>query len=253
MTPELALRLVPVLEAYCTLDELRELCGMFDVSLTSLDDFPPRWVTIARELTENLGLSSTRRLLDALLDLIDRRNEDGIAHSKWEPQAFHQGMASAIRTVREMMVGDVAPSEIAVSAGAIFTAKSLVRELLETAKTPILIVDPYIGVGTLDCLRAVDQPVSILTSTHQNAIEPGFESAFRAIASEGRSITVRRGDQLHDRHIAFNERCWLVGGSLKDAGRKPFHCMEIVDQRKVVVNDLEARWAMGAPYPLLRV
>lgn len=53
----------------------------------------------------------------------------------------------------------------------------------------------------------------------------------------------------HDRHIAFNERCWLVGSSHKDAGKKAFHTTEIVDAKAEVVAALEAKWDAGLLYP----
>jgi len=53
---------------------------------------------------------------------------------------------------------------------------------------------------------------------------------------------------LHDRHLVFNDRCWLLGGSLKDAGKKPFNCIEVVDKAGIVA-DLENRWMTATPFP----
>lgn len=40
----------------------------------------------------------------------------------------------------------------------------------------------------------------------------------------------------------------LIGGSLKDAGKKPFNCIEVVDKAGLVA-DLENRWVDAAPFP----
>lgn len=53
---------------------------------------------------------------------------------------------------------------------------------------------------------------------------------------------------LHDRLIAFNDRCWLVGSSLKDAGSKDFHLTELVDSKKAVVDAVEDKWQAATPY-----
>ncbi len=53
----------------------------------------------------------------------------------------------------------------------------------------------------------------------------------------------------HDRHISFNERCALVGSSLKDAGKKDFHATEIVDAKADVLAALEAKGSGASPYP----
>lgn len=249
MFPELALKLVAVFEAYFTQDELRELATLFGVHLEAFDGYEPKWLSIAREITTKLGYGNTRRLLDSLLDLADSRNGDRVAHTSWERREYHESMIPIIREAKKLLEASASPSEIAVAAGNVFTAKSKVRELLETATAEVFIVDPYVGLGTLDCLRTLTVPIRLLTGTHQNSVEPDFDRAIAAFAAEGHYLQVRRLQQLHDRHLIFNDRCWLVGGSLKDAGKKPFNCIEITDQKAMIVADLEAKWQTGTPYP----
>ena len=249
MSPELALKLVAIFEGYFTLDELRELTALFDVSLETLGEYEPSWLSLARELTTKLDHGNSRRLLDSLLDLADNRNSDGVAHTSWERQTFHNSMTPVIREAQELLEDSAAPSEIAVAAGNVFTAKSKVRELLQTAASEVFIVDPYVGLGTLDCLRDLTIPVRLLTGTHSNSIEAGFDRAIADFCVEGHQLEVRRVQALHDRHLNFNDRCWLLGGSLKDAGKKPFNCIEITDQKAMVVADLETKWQTGTRYP----
>ncbi len=248
MSPELALKLVSIFEGYFTIDEFRELVTLFDVKLETLDDFEPKWLSIARELITKLEHGNSLRLLDSLLDFADSRNIDGIAHTSWERQDFHRNMAPVIREAQTLLEASAAPSEITVAAGNVFSAKSKVRELLETATGEVFIVDPYLGLGTLDCLRSLTVSVRLLTGTHRNSAEPDFDRAIAAFTSEGHHLQIRRAQHLHDRHLIFNDRCWLVGGSLKDAGKKPFNCIEIVD-KAAVIADLEAKWQTGTSYP----
>tara|TARA_B100000315_G_C14522843_1_gene562399 strand:- start:646 stop:1263 length:618 start_codon:yes stop_codon:yes gene_type:complete len=202
---------------------------------------------VGQELTASLEQGNTRRLIDSLLDLAYNRNIDRVAHTSWERQDFHRSMSSVIREAQELLEISVAPSEIAVPAGNVFSAKSRVRELLQTATEDVFVVDPYVGLGTLDCLRNLTVPTRLLTGTHANSVEPDFHWAVTQFCAEGHQLQVRRVPQLHDRHIVFNGRCWLIGGSLKDAGKKPFNCIEITDQKAVVVADLEAKWQAGEP------
>jgi len=157
-------------------------------------------------------------------------------------------MTPVIREAQKLLETSVAPSQITVTAGSVFTAKSRVRELLETATSDVFIVDPYVGIGTLDCLRDLAVPIRLLTGTHQNSVEPNFDRAIYTFSAEGHQLQVRRVQQLHDRHVVFNSRCWLVGGSLKDAGKKAFNCIEIIDKAPVIAA-LEAKWHAGDPYP----
>jgi len=248
MSPELAQKLVAIFDAYFTPEELRELAALFEVHFETLDESEPKWLSVARELTSKLDQGNTRRLLDSLLDLADSLNNDGVAHTSYERQTFHQTMTPTIREAQKLLTSSAAPSEITVAAGSVFSAKSKVRELLETATADVFIVDPYVGLGTLDCLRNLTAPVRLLTGTQPNSIEAGFDRAIAAFRAEGHQLKIRRVQQLHDRHLVFNDRCWLVGGSLKDAGKKPFNCIEIIDQKAAVVADLENKWLSSDPY-----
>jgi hypothetical protein len=188
-------------------------------------------------------------MLVSLLDAIEQRNMTAIARTDWERRDAHE---TARRKVEKLIADLREPGiarEIVVSENKPFTAKAEVREFLEKAETEIFVVDPYVGFGTLDCLRSVKSPIRLLTGSHANSIEDGFENALNAFRAEGFQIQVRRHAKLHDRHVIFNERCWLIGSSLKDAGRKAFHTMEIVDSKAQVIAALEAKWAAGATYP----
>lgn len=248
MLAELALKLVAIFEAYSDDDELRELTALFDVSLESLEPYDIQWLSVARELVSGLDAGNNRRLLDSVLDLASARNSDGVAHTSFERQAFHRELGSMIDEAQCMLQASAAPSEITVSGGSVFSAKSRVRELLDTAQDEVFIVDPYVGVGTLDCLRDLEVPVRILTGEHASAVEDGLDRAVVDFIAEGHELEVRRCSGLHDRHLIFNDRCWLVGGSLKDAGKKQFNCIEVVDKARLL-EELAAKWTGAAKFP----
>lgn len=112
----------------------------------------------------------------------------------------------------------------------------------------MLVIDPYVGVSTLDCRRSASTPIRLLRGGLPASIESGFDSALADFKKERFQIEVRRVPVLHDRHLAFNDRCWLVGSSSKDAGKKAFHCMEIADLKADVLRALETKWSAGTTY-----
>lgn len=248
MIPAFTLKFVTICEAYFNFPEFAELAQLFELQIDALSEYEPRWLSVCREITGKLEHGSTRSFVDNILDLAETRNSDGVAHQTWGRRDFHVDLTPVLVEARELLSGSATPSEVTVGAGQSFTAKSKVRELVAAATTDLFIVDPYVGLGTLDCLRDIAVPIRLLTGDHSQAIEPDFDRALAAFAAEGHILTVRRGKALHDRHLVFNDRCWLVGGSLKDAGKKPFHCIEIVD-KAAVVGDLETRWLSAAPFP----
>ena len=128
-----------------------------------------------------------------------------------------------------------------------FSAKSEVRELLGKADTPVTVVDGYIGAGTLDCLRDVQHAIRILTGDKGKSIENTFERILKDFRAEGHAVEVKTHPKLHDRYLLFNDRCWLVGSSLKDAGKKTFNVLELVDFRDVVLTEVEKKWTEGSP------
>ncbi|HKQ08157.1 MAG TPA: hypothetical protein VJ464_23730 [Blastocatellia bacterium] len=140
------------------------------------------------------------------------------------------------------------PEEIAVPEDRPFSAKSQVREFLAAAETSITIVDAYVGLGTLDCLRDVIYPIRLLTGQKPQSVENGFDRALKQFASEGYAIEVRQHPKLHDRYISFNERCWLVGSSLKDAGKKAFNVIEFVDGKEAIASEIETKWQNAQTY-----
>lgn len=249
MNPAFTLKFVKVCEAYFTLEEFAELAELFEIQIDIFTKYKqPRWLPVCCEVTAKLEHGSTRTFVDNILELAEHRNTDEVAHQTWERRDYHMTMAPVLAEIRELLNGSATPSEVTVSAGHSFTAKSKVRELVAAATTGLFVVDPYIGFGTLDCLRDVTVPIRLLTGNHPQAIEADFERAIASFIDEGHNLLVRRAKTLHDRHLTFNDRCWLVGGSLKDAGKKPFHCIEIVD-KATVVADLESRWLDAIPFP----
>lgn len=134
------------------------------------------------------------------------------------------------------------PSELSVPVNNPFTAKSESRAFLGKADTVVTVVDNWVGINTLDCLRDVKQHIRILTGQHSNSVADDFERALQDFKTEGHSIEVRRHPKLYDRYILFNNRCWLAGSSLKDAGKKAFNLIELVDIKTLIYAEVVKKW-----------
>ena len=242
--------LADLLQEYYESGELQDVARLFSVELPDLwpSSTSQQWLAVARHLIQQLDQGNHYALVLTLVQQIEIRSATAIGRTDWERRAAHEALRPQVTQLRSAIEKAGAPAELAVLEGSPFTAKSHVRELLATASTSILVVDPYIGVATLDCLRSVSKPVRLLTGAHPASIEPGFDSALLDFRQEGFAIEVRRAPMLHDRHLVFNDRCWLLGSSLKDAGKKAFHCMEIVDSKADVVQALNAKWSAGSAH-----
>ena len=206
------------------------------------------YLGLAKGLLQNPELGRNKDFLAVIISSLESRNDRMIASTDWERRDYHYGMRPRIQAFLKATGVGSAPTEVTVKPGSPFTAKAEVREILLTATTPVTVVDNYIGIGTLDCVRVVAQPLRLLTGAHDQAIENGFDRALKDFIAEGRQIEVRRHAKLHDRYIILNGRCWLIGSSLKDAGKKTFSMIESEDTRDVIVKDVEHKWSEAGIY-----
>jgi len=39
--------------------------------------------------------------------------------------------------------------------------------------------------------------------------------------SKKHSIKIRKSDNVHDRYLFVDDKCWMLGTSIKDAGKRP--------------------------------
>jgi len=247
-----AVLLSDILRAYHSESTLFEIARWFsDVDLGDWGQFDPPWLEISGRLIRRIEFGDNRPYVEALLAYADRRCSEALRYpDQWDARGYdyHDELAGAIATVKEALGEPAIPPELTVEAGKEFTAKSEVREFFAKAEDSLLLVDPYVGVGTLDCLRDVKVPMRILTGEHAQSVEAKFENNVAAFRAEGYSVEIRQHPGLHDRLALFNGRCWLIGSSLKDAGRKDFHCIEIHEARDAVVEALERKWNEAKPF-----
>ena len=106
--------------------------------------------------------------------------------------------------------------------GQLWDACSLVEKLIGRAKTTILLIDSWVGVGTLDLLaKKVDGvAVEIVTSPRGNKLAPSDVTKFN---EQYPTLSVKTSTAFHDRFLVLDDKeLYLIGASLKDLGRKCF-------------------------------
>ena len=167
------------------------------------------WAT--RVLKEFLlrGYSVNSRL-NQLEDKMDRRlakHDDDIAELKDKVDFFVQTKEPPLQGVFYQ--------------GRYWDAKSLLIKFIRRAKKELIVIDPYVGVATLDMLAKRGRGVKIELVTHSNGeLE---ESDFEAFAKQCGKFTKTICGICHDRFIIVDgKEVFWTGASLKDAGRLTF-------------------------------
>lgn len=237
------------IQEYSSDAEIKALCAAFEVD-PEIDPVSERPVyhRLAIKLITKVEHGNNRELLVAIVDSLVARATDQFAHSSWEPRGYHHRMLGRLQVLEGGLSEPGLPHEISVTENRPFLAKSQMREFLAAAATPVTIVDAYVGLGTLDCLRDVTQPIRLLTGQRSQSIENGFDRALTQFVNEQHTIEVRQHPMLHDRYISFNDRCWLVGSSLKDAGKKSFNVIESIDVKTAIAAEIETKWQGAVVY-----
>lgn len=116
------------------------------------------------------------------------------------------------------------PLSIGVEVGRVFEYFDELRKLIETAKSDLLMVDPY--------------------------LDAEFVSRYLPfVAQSGLAIEVRAVGGFHDRHLFVDgQACYQSGASFKDGAKKtPTVLVQITDAFAGVNATYEQLWANAAP------
>ncbi len=106
--------------------------------------------------------------------------------------------------------------------GQLWDACSLVEKLIGRAKKTILLIDSWVGPGTLDMLAKKRKGVSVdvVASPRGNKLAASDITKFNA---QYGGLSVKTSMAFHDRFLIIDDKeLYLIGASLKDLGRKCF-------------------------------
>lgn len=126
------------------------------------------------------------------------------------------------------------------------------KGIISEAKEEIFIVDVYFDGSSFDAYlgAAADRlNIKILCGSYANDVASCVR---KFTAQTGASIEVRKTKSVHDR-VVFLDRsdCWVVGASIKDAGKKPTYLLplapQISPQKRAIYDDI---WSASEPISL---
>ena len=106
--------------------------------------------------------------------------------------------------------------------GQLWDACSLVEKLIGRAKKDILLIDSWVGPGTLDMLakKRKGVKVEVVSSPRGNKLAQSDVDKFNA---QYDGLMVKTSLAFHDRFLVIDSKeLYLIGASLKDLGRKCF-------------------------------
>lgn len=114
-----------------------------------------------------------------------------------------------------------------------FDAYLQIEKILQSATTEVKIIDPYVD-KSLFPLYFHDLPPNVALKILTKKMVDKFELAARKFMKQKSQFEVKKIIGIHDRYLIVDQRAWMIGQSIKDAGEKPFSIIEIRDVNTVL-------------------
>lgn len=130
--------------------------------------------------------------------------------------------------VFDYMEAHEAPSQRVFFGGQVYDAFELLVKLVQRAKREIVLVDGYVDTDTLNILAKKASGVTVTMWTHPRT---GLtERDVETFNAQYPTLAVRHTASFHDRFLVLDgTEGYLVGASLKDAGKKSFAIARLED------------------------
>ena len=177
-----------------------------DVSVRIMDAF----VEMRHFIADNAHMFEQIRSIDHRLDGLERSTDE------------------RFERVFDYMEIHEASSQKVFFEGQVYDAFELLVSLVQRAKREIVLIDGYVDTGTLNILAKKGPSVTVTVWTHPKAsLTKRDVETFNA---QYPTLEVRHTASVHDRFLILDgTEGYLVGASLKDAGKKSFAIARLED------------------------
>jgi len=127
-----------------------------------------------------------------------------------------------------------------------YAAFKQIESIIMSCKKDLSILDPWIDEKIFD-LYLTGLPPKLTIRVLTKHARGKFIEVARLFKAGSPNFWVRAIDGIHDRHLIVDERAWVLGQSLKDAGRSaPMSVVELqnVESAKTLFDEL---WEVAIP------
>ena len=114
--------------------------------------------------------------------------------------------------------------------GQIYDAFDLIERLIKSAKKSVLLIDNYVDESVLTMMSEKENGVKI--DIYTKDISKALKLAENKFNAQYGGLTLHHTTNIHDRFLILDDQTiYLIGASLKDAGKKLFAFTEISPER----------------------
>jgi len=114
-----------------------------------------------------------------------------------------------------------------------FDAYKDIEKIMLSAKNEVRILDPYVDQSLFPLYFAdVGSKVRIKIITEK--MKGKFKEVAEKFKKQNSNFEVRLARGIHDRFLMVDNRAWILGQSIKDAGNKPLSIIELRDPTRAI-------------------
>ena len=113
-----------------------------------------------------------------------------------------------------------------------FTASLELGNIFGSCSGFVKVCDTWVDRQTLELLHSIPSMIPIQLLAGASGESGSFLSALKAFKVEHIATEVRVSNEFHDRFIFTETRGWVVGGSLKDLGRKASTILPLANETR---------------------
>ena len=130
------------------------------------------------------------------------------------------------------------PHEGIFNNGQIFDAYNFISDLIRSAKKEIILIDNYIDDSVLKILNKRNEGVS--ASIYTAHISENLQLDLEKHNSQYQPINIERFNKSHDRFLIIDDDVYLIGGSIKDLGKKVSTFIKLSIQKEEFIQRILA-------------
>lgn len=196
-------------------------------------------VTLQRKWLSRVGALLSRLGIDKKIQF---KSSFTTLAQYWEPAIIEiKGQVlDAIEEIKlELELDDRSDIGSAYAPGDVYRFFADLKEVINSANSEVMIVDPYFNGDAFDAYLSTassDLVIKILADRYSKDISNYIE---KHKTQFGTNIELRRSKALHDRIIFIDdETSWIMGGSIKDAGKKATYLIPLATQLSVIKKEI---------------
>jgi hypothetical protein len=137
------------------------------------------------------------------------------------------------------------PDEHLIEAGKPHTGYVVLRDIVETTVSDIMLVDAWVDRTLFDLLSNLKTPGAVRFLTRQDYLPIDFVTEAKKFSKEAKhSVGIRVVGDIHDRFLVIDGRLYFSGASFKDWGKKSSVVSEMKDVAVATINHQPFRGAV---------